>query len=377
MRRPLLVTADETLREEVLRLAAAAGTTPDVAPDPARVTRAWATAPCVLVGDDVLAAAARCSPERRDGVHVVGWQASGDTLRAALALGAQQVCELPRAEGRLIDLLHDLDDAAREPGVVVGVVGGSGGAGATTLACALGQVASWSGRALVLDCDPQGPGVDRVLGLEQAPGVRWDTLARGGGRLGAASLRDAVPSRDGLGVLAWPPEVARSGGAAAGVTGAATDPEGFREACREAVSAGRRGHDLVVLDLPRSGDDLVVELAGRCDLVLVVVVPAVAPMASALRTCGRLGGAAALRVVLRGRGLTSEEVGRVAGVPVVGVLPEQRGLSEAVDLGLGPVRSPRGRLARAAAALLAQPELGHRLDHRLDRGPDRRPGRAA
>lgn len=352
MRRPLLVTADETLLQELLRLAAAAGATPEVAADPAAVLRAWATAPCVLVGDDVAARAVRCAPERRDGVHVVGWQAGADTFRAALALGAQEVCELPRAESHLVALLLDLDDGGRVPGAVLGVVGGSGGAGATTLACALGQVAASYGSALVLDCDPQGPGADRVLGLEQEPGVRWDALARGGGRLGASSLREAVPSRAGLGVLTWPADPPGGPG------DPATSREAFGEACREAVAAGRRGHDLVVLDLPRAGDDLVVELASRCDLVLVVVVPAVAAVASALRTCRRLGEAEALRLVVRDRGLEAEEVARVTGVPVAARLPDQRGLSESVDLGLGPVRSSRGPLARTARTLLALPEIG-------------------
>lgn len=359
MTRPLLVTADETLLEELLRLAAAAGVTPEVAADPAGVLRAWSTAPCVLVGDDVVARAARAAPERRDGVHVVAWQAGADTFRAALALGAREVCELPRAESHLVALLLELGDAGRPPGPVVGVVGGSGGAGATTLACALAQVGAAHGPTLVLDCDPQGPGADRVLGLEQRSGVRWDVLARGGGRLGAGSLRDAVPSCDGVGVLTWPPDPA------------AVDRAVHRDVAREAVAAGRRGHALVVLDLPRGGDETVVDLVGRCDLVLVVVVGTVPAVASALRTCARLRDAAALGLVARGRGLAPAELARVLDVPVVGVLPESRGLAESVDLGLGPVRSRRGPLARAVRELLALPQVGL--------GPDRSPrqGRAA
>ncbi|MCH1867762.1 septum site-determining protein Ssd [Nocardioides sp. CFH 31398] len=349
MTRPLLVTGDETLLEELLRLAAAAGVTPEIAADPAGVLRAWSTAPCVLVGGDVVARAARAAPERRDGVHVVAWQAGADTFRAALTLGAREVCELPRAESHLVALLLELADAGRPPGPVVGVVGGSGGSGATTLACTLAQVGAAHGPTLVLDCDPQGPGADRVLGLEGRPGVRWDVLARGGGRLGAGALRDAVPSHGGVGVLTWPPDVAAVD---------AVDGVAHREVAREAVAAGRRGHALVVLDLPRGGDDHVVELAGRCDLVLVVVVGSVPAVASALRTCARLRDAATLGLVVRGRGLAPEELARVADLPVVGVLPEARGIAESVDLGLGPVRSARGPLARAARDLLALPQVG-------------------
>ncbi|GAA1913986.1 septum site determining protein [Nocardioides lentus] len=337
MTRPLLLTADETLRDEMLRLSAAAGAAPEVARDPAAVLRSWSAAPVVLVGADLAERAAACAPPRRREVHVVGWDAvDPGVLRAALDLGAEGVCELPHGEGWLVERLTDLADARESRHVLapaLGVVGGRGGAGATTLACALAQVAAERGPCLVLDADPLGPGADRVLGLEDVAGVRWDALAHAGGRLGATSLREAVPARAGLGVLSWPAE---------SVTLAPT-------AAAEALSAARRGHDLVVVDLPRRGpgaDDL----AARCDRVLVVTTSSVPALASTVRTCEQLGDGTGL--VVRGRGPDHREIERVTGVVVLGSLPEQRGLAEAVDLGLGPVRSRRSPLARAARRLL-------------------------
>jgi hypothetical protein len=46
-------------------------------------------------------------------------------------------------------------------------------------------------------------------------------------------------------------------------------------------------------------------------------------------------------------------VGRLVGAPVLLRMPDQRGLAEAIDVGLGPVRSHRGPLGRAAAEALA------------------------
>ncbi|UMG94017.1 hypothetical protein [Nocardioides sp. TF02-7] len=40
-------------------------------------------------------------------------------------------------------------------------------------------------------------------------------------------------------------------------------------------------------------------------------------------------------------------------LPVLAQMRDQKGLAEALDLGLGPLRSRRGPLARAAAAVLA------------------------
>ena len=44
---------------------------------------------------------------------------------------------------------------------------------------------------------------------------------------------------------------------------------------------------------------------------------------------------------------------RLTSVPVAAQMPDQRGLEEAIDLGLGPVRSPRGPLGRTALGVLA------------------------
>lgn len=337
---PLFVTRDHTLLDELLRLAAASGTTPEVAHDGAAALRAWAGAPIVLLGADLAAEMARLQPVRRDGVHVVSWGATPDELfRSALAIGAENVAELPRSDTWVVESLTDLGDAGRPQGLVVGVIGGSGGAGATTLACALGQAAAEHGEAVVIDCDPQGPGVDRVLGLEAHDGFRWDALCQTTGRLSARSLREALPRRDGLGVLSW-------------YAGTAGGLQPF--AVREALSASRRGHDTVIVDLPRTPDPFIDEVVARCDLVLVVVVPTVTGVAAAARLCARFVGSPALRLVVRGSGLAAPEIARVTGVAVLATMADQRGLAESIDLGLGPVRSRRGPLGRAAHDVLGR-----------------------
>jgi secretion/DNA translocation related CpaE-like protein len=203
----------------------------------------------------------------------------------------------------------------------------------------LAQVASRRGHAVVVDVDPLGPGADRVLGLESREGVRWDGLAHTTGRLSARSLREALPRRDTLSVLTWP-------------AGSSAPVPAFT--AREALSALRRGHDTVVVDLPRTADALVDDLAARCDLVLVVVVPSVAGVSAAARLCARFADASLLRVVVRGVGIDEGEVARVTGVPVLARMADQRGLAESIDLGLGPVRTDRGALGRTATAVLAR-----------------------
>ena len=334
----LVLTRDSSLREELGRLAAAAGVDPAVAADPVAALAAWGAAALVLVGSDLVAEAAAARPPRRPGVHVVGWSGVADPVfRAAVALGAESVAELPRAEGWLVEALTDVGEASAR-GRTVGVLGGTGGAGATTLACALGQVGAEAGPTLVIDTDPWGPGLDRIVGMEVDDGIRWDALQQTTGRLGSRSLREAVPRRGDLGVLSW-------------ATGPPTTLQPV--AVREVLSAARRGHDLVVLDLARHAGDLVHELATRCDH-LVVVAPATVPgTAATVRVLARLAALGCSPVLAVRRGAVSvREVELATGVPVLVEVPTQRGLDEAVDLGLGPVRSRRAPLARAAREVL-------------------------
>jgi secretion/DNA translocation related CpaE-like protein len=261
-----------------------------------------------------------------------------DVFRTALALGAENVAELPRSAGWVTELLADVGDTAPAGSVTLGVIGGSGGAGATTFACALGQMASRTGPAVVIDADPLGPGVDRVLGLDGHDGIRWDALCQTTGRFSGRSLRDSLPRRDGLGALTWYP-----------------GPQGSLQAfaVRNAVAAAQRGHETVVVDLPRVVDPLVEELVARCQRVFVLTVPTVAGLASAVRLCSRFRNPGPLRLVLRGVDVRPDAVARLTSVPVAAQMPDQRGLEEAIDLGLGPVRSRRGPLGRTCLGVLA------------------------
>jgi secretion/DNA translocation related CpaE-like protein len=334
--RPLIATADAALAEELARLAAAAGAAVEVVRSAPEVLRSWSAAPVVLVGADLAGPLTGLAPPRRPGVQVVTWgPAPPGSFRDALLVGAERVVELPPGAELVAELLTDLEEAGRRDGVLVGVVGGSGGAGATTFACALGQVAAVRGPTLVVDLDPLGPGCDRVLALDEQPGVRWDSLGTSSGRLSGRSLREAVPRREGLGVLGW----------------AATPCAVEASAVREALSAARRGHDTVVVDLPRTGE-LVAETVARCALVAVVVVPTVTGVAAAARRVAALPDPDRVRLVVRGHGADPGRVATLTGAPVLATMADQRRLAESVDLGLGPVRSRRGPLAAAARELL-------------------------
>jgi hypothetical protein len=144
------------------------------------------------------------------------------------------------------------------------------------------------------------------------------------------------------------------------------------------VAAAQRGHETVVLDLPRAVDPLVEELVARCDQVYVLTVTTVAGLASAARLCARFADPRPLRLVLRGPRVDAHAVTRLTTIPVAAEMPDQRGLEEAVDLGLGPVRSPRVRSAGQLSVcwhrcLLPRARMTQTADDDLDQHTDDEP----
>lgn len=336
---PLIVTTDQALVDELARLAAAAGVVPDVVGDVGGALRSWSRAALVLVGADLADAVAAAAPPRRTGVHLVTSEPPSDRLyQAALACAAVSVRSLPDATDLVITDLTDCADGDRAPGVLVGVVGGAGGVGATVFAAALAEVLAEQDAALLIDADPAGPGIDRVLGTELLEGVRWDGLAQVAGRLSARSLHEALPRRGGLSVLSW--------------SAVRADPLA-PEAMRSAVATGRRAYPVVVVDLARSTGPLVEDVLVRCDRVLLVSTLTVPAVSSAAHLAGRLPGSTGLVLRGAGAGIAAAEVSDVLGFPVLVQMRDQRGLDEAITLGLGPLRNRRGPLARAARTVAA------------------------
>ncbi|HMU35802.1 MAG TPA: septum site determining protein, partial [Marmoricola sp.] len=168
----MLVTADQSLAREVLRLAAAAGVDPLVVATPSDALRLWSGFGVILVGVDLASACAQVAPPRRNDVHVLSNGAPGsEAFAQALAIGAQSLIDLAGSPSLLLETLSNVGEGTNPPAVVVGVIGGAGGAGASVLAAALARVSSWTQPTLLIDADPLGAGSDRLFGLEFAEGA--------------------------------------------------------------------------------------------------------------------------------------------------------------------------------------------------------------
>lgn len=337
--RPLIVTEDLALLDDLLRLCAAAGAEPEVHHTVPERRTAWTGPPLVLVGDD---SAARCrGAARRPGVLLVGRRPDDpDTWRRAVEIGAEGVLGLPDDEGRIVDLIADAAEGAGGQALTVGVVGGRGGAGASTLSCALALAAARVGRrTLLVDADPLGGGLDVLLGGERAEGRRWPDFAGSKGRVAGGALEESLPSVRGVRVLSW------DRGAPVPVP---------PEAMRSVLAAARRRGGVVVVDLPRRIDDPVTEALTQLDLGLLLVPGELRAVAAAHRVAGAVGRVLPdLRTVVRGPyapGLDERWIADALRLPFVGELPCEPGLSAAGDGGPPPGADPRGGLGRFCAA---------------------------
>ena len=333
--RPLVVSSDEGLLDELLRLLAAAGVEPEVAADGPALRRAHRQAPLVLVGADALAGTAVRSLPRRPGVVVVaGGELPPTEWASAVELGAERVAVLPADESWLLERVSEAVRSPVERGWVVAVGGSCGGAGASTVATAVALAAAPG--ALLVDCDPWGGGLDLLLGAERADGLRWPDLTGLRGRVAGGALLAALPEVRGVHVLASSREA----------------PEPVpEEAVVAVVEAARSVGCPVVVDLARGGPP---DAAAGVDADLgVLVVPGRLRAATAARLLvdapGSMWSAAQLVVGRVPGGLERAEVADVVGRPVLAELPHDRSAVPRGERGEPPsvaARSPLGGVAR-------------------------------
>ena len=347
--RPLVVTSDPGLLDEMLRLCAAAGVEASVAHDVAAARLSWVHPPLVVVGADIAAALAGGRLPPRPDVVVVDVSGSGagdEAWESATALGAPLVA-VPAGQSWLVDRLGSATGATSGAGCTVAVVAARGGGGATVLSVALATEAARSGlECLLVDGDPMGAGIDLVLGAEHAEGLRWPDLVGAGGRMDGAALLEALPQVDGLAVLSTSP---LSTSPADGVPVPA-------DAMRSVLAAAARCCDLVVVDLPRHLDGAAQQAVAAATVTLLVVPAEVRAVAAASRVATAVTGLCAdVRLVVRGpapSGLSPEEVATALALPAAAWLPPEPGLDARLDRGAAPGRAVRSPLARVCRQLL-------------------------
>ncbi|MCB5292013.1 hypothetical protein BJQ90_01444 [Arthrobacter sp. SO3] len=314
----LLVTGSERLRGEVERVVAASGGQLRTVRNLREAAPFWDRAPVVLIGSDL----ADLPPRGRSPAVLVGLNGDGDGLwHLAAAIGAERVAVLPDAASWLAEYLS----RSRTPesgGTVLGIVGGCGGAGASTAAVWLAHAAAREGlRVLLVDGDPWGGGLELAFAAEDVPGLRWPDLADASGTIDPRQLADSLPLAGGFPFLSWPGTKERHSGVDPAVVAGVLD-------------AARRGYELVLVDIGRAREALRT-FAWDCDRI-VVVAPAL--LRAAVATARLLQDLPAVETVLVVRGksgaaLDPELIAASVGLPLAGIMPDVRRAAAATELG--------------------------------------------
>lgn len=314
----MLVTGFDVLRSEVERIVAAAGGELRVVANATEAAPFWDSAAAVLVGSDVR----ELPPRRRAPAVLVGLSGEGDSLwHLAAALGAERVAVLPDAATWLAEYLSRAD-SPEAGGLVLGLTGGCGGAGATTAAIWIAQAAAGLGaRVLLVDGDSWGGGLELALAAEETVGLRWPDLADARGSINPEQLADALPVAGGFSFLSWPGSRDRSAVVEPGTVAGVLD-------------AARRGYELVVVDIGRGAEPLR-NFAWDCDRLLLVVPAQLKAAVATARILQELP-PVETSLVVRGKPGAALDAGLIAdsvGVPLQAVLPEVRGTAGAAEQG--------------------------------------------
>lgn len=334
-----MITSDETVLDHVLAACATADVQPTVVGDPGAVRAVWSVAPVVIVGVDQAAELARLVLPHRDQIFVVGDSAHQTDLCEWSVPLCASVIVLPSGAAWLASVLADAQGTAGK-GLVVVLLGGSGGVGASTVAASLAWTAARRGtRAMLVDLDPSGGGIDLLVGAERLEGWRWPRLLGARGHLG--DLDGQIPHLDGMDVLA----MARDD----------CDDPPTPDAVAAVLASAGRSHQLVLVDVGRELAPSGREAIRRADVTFVLSGTDVRALAAARQTTQRVRPLARdLRLLVRSArtSLGSSVAAEAVGLTLFAVVPDDPWLPDAAERGDPPGRGNRPRWNKSCRDLL-------------------------
>ena len=227
-------------------------------------------------------------------------------------------------------------------GELIAVLSGKGGTGKTSVCAAVATALADSGsRVLCIDCDVGLRNLDISLGLSDVASLSFLEVCRGDYRLSQATVHPLYPS---LSFLTAP----MSCGAEA------IDSEAFGRMIRDA----RQVYDYIFLDAPAGVDTLFRLTARFADRCIVVTGAGPAAVRDAARTGQllELMGKTNVRLIVNrvtakmasAMDVTVDDVMDEAGLPLLGVVPEDLHVTLAAAMGTPLLKyKPRGAAAKA------------------------------
>jgi hypothetical protein len=235
-------------------------------------------------------------------------------------------------------------------GLVVGVLGASGGVGTSTLTTGLavtaarGTCSPFRGPAVAVDGLLAGGGLDVTACVEHLPGLRWPDLAGSRGEVAGADLLAELPRAGGARLLS------------AAAEGPLPPPQVVASVMRSLRSVA----GVVVVDLPGAASPAGVEaLEAACDVVLLLTGTTPRQLADAVAACKRVGAVfpdAPVGLVVRGSVRTESLASTMAehlGLPLAACWRDDGRVAVDAERGRTPGDRQRSSLAAVCDDLLA------------------------
>ena len=238
-------------------------------------------------------------------------------------------------------------------GELIAVLSGKGGTGKTSVCAAVTTALARMGhKVLAIDCDMGLQNLDISLGLSDSGAISFLDVCEGGYSLSHAAKHDRFES---LSFLTAP----------LNRTAERVDAEKFRQMVR----AAKREFDYIFLDAPAgidAGFELAAKFADRC---LIVTGADPAAMRDAARAAQRLElmGKTDVKLIVNRvsrklfatMSVTVDDVMDTAGLPLIGVVPEDQNVTLAAAFGAPLISYTNRGAAKACEAIARRLEGRH------------------
>ena len=239
-------------------------------------------------------------------------------------------------------------------GELIAVLSGKGGTGKTSICAAVSTALARMGhKVLAIDCDMGLQNLDISLGLSDSGALSFLDVCEGGYSLSQAAKHDRFET---LSFLTAP----------LNRTAESVDTESFRDMVRTA----KREFDYIFLDAPAgidAGFELAAKFADRCLIVTGADPAAIRDAARAAQRLELMGKQDVQLIVNRvsrklfsTMSVTVDDVMDTAGLPLIGVVPEDPNVTLAAAFG-APLLTHTNRGAAKACEAIAKRVEGRRV----------------
>lgn len=136
-------------------------------------------------------------------VFVTDHAPNAENYKTAIREGANDLLELPKESAGLLQKLSDLENYKQTRAKTIGIISGSGGAGASTIA----SLAAWGLRrkfqTVLVDLIPDGGGLDVIFAQESNPASRWGEFENSQGEIPVKTFQSELINIESLSLMSY------------------------------------------------------------------------------------------------------------------------------------------------------------------------------